>query len=96
MLSILNLHGSYGLPLCVSGISHPFAFSMEIADHDLRRESMKRHRSQAREGFVANRNMGIERNYVRRDLMKEIKEGEISGDLDNLSCNYVGCTAKAA
>ncbi|KAF5202943.1 hypothetical protein FRX31_007470 [Thalictrum thalictroides] len=81
-----SMHGSYGLPLCVSGFSHPFSFSMEIADHDLRRESMKRHRStQAIEGFAANRNMG----------MKEIKkEAEIiSGDKDDLSCSYTGRTA---
>ncbi|KAF5192638.1 hypothetical protein FRX31_017775 [Thalictrum thalictroides] len=94
MLSILNLHGSYGLPLCVSGISHPLAFSMEIADHDLRRESIKKHRSQTRQGFVANRNMGTERNFVRE--LKKIKQDEISEDLNNLSCSYRGCTAKAA
>ncbi|PIA33073.1 hypothetical protein AQUCO_04200079v1 [Aquilegia coerulea] len=89
-----SMHGSYCLPLGVSRISHPFSFSMEIEDHDQRRESMKRHRLQSREGFVANRNMGTDRNFVRRHL-KEIKELEISGEKDDISSLH-GRTAKAA
>ncbi|KAF9606255.1 hypothetical protein IFM89_024076 [Coptis chinensis] len=88
MLSVLSFHGvNYGLPLCVSGISHPLALSLEMADHDLRRESIRRHRSQGRERF--------ERIYVLREL-KVIKEEEISGDLDDLCTSLMGCTAKAA
>ncbi|GFP81001.1 hypothetical protein PHJA_000243400 [Phtheirospermum japonicum] len=41
MLPILN---NSGLPLCLSGISHSLAFQKEKADHDRRREAMKKMR----------------------------------------------------
>ncbi|KAF7823434.1 Fos-related antigen 2 like [Senna tora] len=44
MQCMLNLGASYGLPVCLSGISHspPLPLSTQMADHDLRRQAMKR------------------------------------------------------
>lgn len=68
-----------------------------MADHDRRREAMKKQRSRSRCQH-ANQEMGIERNRVRE--AGEIKEGEVDGDL---ACVLLdpsnicsSCTAKAA
>nr|POE92958.1 hypothetical protein CFP56_75307 [Quercus suber] len=74
MQSLLNLHCSYGLPLCVSGIAHHLTLSKEMADHDRRREAIKRQRSQAREELHANQDLGTRGNHER--VFGEIKEGE--------------------
>ncbi|CBI16279.3 hypothetical protein VitviT2T_007998 [Vitis vinifera] len=89
----LNLHGSYGLPLCVSGITHRHTVSDEMADHDRRREAMKRKISQARESVHTNQEMGIGRNYGRE--VEQIKEGEVDEDHDHYR-PCLACTAKAA
>ncbi|XAR60469.1 hypothetical protein NMG60_11033868 [Bertholletia excelsa] len=92
MQSILNLHSSYGLPLCLSGITHPLSLSKEMADHDRRREAMRKQKGEATEGLNANLNqeLGFGRNT------EGIREGAADGDLHDQS--YVGlvCTAKAA
>ncbi|XP_031265545.1 uncharacterized protein LOC116123970 [Pistacia vera] len=97
MQSMLNLYGSYGLPLCVSGItqSHHLTLSKEMADHDRRREAMKKQRSRGRH---ANQEMGMERNHAREVV--EITEGEVDEDLacvlQDLYNICSSCTAKAA
>ncbi|KAK9940194.1 hypothetical protein M0R45_016865 [Rubus argutus] len=95
MQSMLNLHGSFGLPLCVSGITHHHHLTHEMADHDRRREAMKRQRSQAREDLNANHEMGIDR--IRERVVEEIKEGDLAALLHDLSlCYLANCTARAA
>uniref|UniRef100_A0A2N9FRV5 Uncharacterized protein n=1 Tax=Fagus sylvatica TaxID=28930 RepID=A0A2N9FRV5_FAGSY len=98
MQSLLNLHSSYGLPICVSGISHHPTLSKEMADHDRRREAIKRQRSQGEEQVHANSDMGTWGNHER--VIGEIKEGEVDEDLagvlNDLSCSYLACIAKAA
>ncbi|KAJ9188889.1 hypothetical protein P3X46_000244 [Hevea brasiliensis] len=94
----LNLHGTYGLPLSVSGITHRhLPLSKEMVDHDRRREAMKKQRSQAREGLRANRELGFERNFER--VVRNIQESEMNEDLasflQDLSCSLAR-TAKAA
>ncbi|XP_030968801.1 uncharacterized protein LOC115989249 isoform X4 [Quercus lobata] len=74
MQSLLNLHCSYGLPLCVSGIAHHLTLSKEMADHDRRREAIKRQRSQARKELHANQDLGTRGNHER--VFGEINEGE--------------------
>ncbi|KAM1040344.1 hypothetical protein FF1_029592 [Malus domestica] len=98
MQSMLTLHGSFGLPLCVSGISHHhLTFSKEMADHDRRREAMKRKRSQARAALHANQEVGFE-GTSERVATEEIKEddGDLATALHDLCCSYLACTAKAA
>ncbi|KAK9279966.1 hypothetical protein L1049_013650 [Liquidambar formosana] len=98
MQSILNLTGNYGLPLSIPGITCRLTLSKEMADHDRRREAMKKQRSQAREGLHANQDMGMQRNYE-RVLEEMIKEGEIEDGVDDqhdLSNSCLPCTAKAA
>ncbi|PQM33250.1 uncharacterized protein Pyn_10266 [Prunus yedoensis var. nudiflora] len=99
MQSMLNLHGTFGLPLCVSGITHHhLTFSEEMADHDRRREAMKRQRSQARAELHANQELGFERSSGR--VGEQIREGGVDEDLasllHDLCCCYLACTAKAA
>ncbi|XVF69390.1 hypothetical protein PTKIN_Ptkin11bG0077800 [Pterospermum kingtungense] len=89
MQSMLNLHASYGLPLCVSGITHHFILFEEMADHDRRREAMKKHRSRASDCLPKEMGVG------------EIMEAEADGDgatvlLDLSCCSCLACTAKAA
>lgn len=70
-------------------------FDFRMADHDRRREAMKRQRSQAREDLNANHEMGIER--IRERVVEEIKEGDLAALLHDLSlCYLANCTAKAA
>ncbi|CAL5426557.1 unnamed protein product [Camellia sinensis] len=95
MQSILNLHGSSGLPLCLSGITHPLSLSKEMEDHDRRREAMRKQKGEAREVTHANQEMGIVRSHE-RDL-EESREGEVDGDLAGLLHDLgFSCTAKAA
>ncbi|EOY33081.1 hypothetical protein QUC31_019128 [Theobroma cacao] len=98
MQSMLNLHTTYGLPLCVSGITKHFILSEEMADHDRRREAMKKKRSRASESLHADREMGIQENF--ETVVEQIMEGEVDGDgaivLQHLSCSCLACTAKAA
>nr|XP_011457320.1 PREDICTED: uncharacterized protein LOC101309899 [Fragaria vesca subsp. vesca] len=97
MQSMLNLHGTFGLPLCVSGITHhhPPHLTHEMADHDRRREAMKKQRSRAREELNANREMGAER--IRERVTEEIIDGDLAALLRDLSlCYLANCIAKAA
>ncbi|XP_015884379.1 uncharacterized protein LOC107420033 [Ziziphus jujuba] len=98
MQSMFNLQTTFGLPLCVSGITHRLTFSQEMADHDLRREAMKKQRSRSREGVHANQEMGSQRNCDR--VMEELRKGEVDEDLasgpHDLSYTCSACTAKAA
>ncbi|XP_050370756.1 uncharacterized protein LOC126788789 [Argentina anserina] len=97
MQSMLNLHGTFGLPLCVSGINHlqhPH-LTHEMADHDRRREAMKKQRSRAREELNANQEMGIER--IRERVGEEITDDDLAALLHDLSlCYLANSIAKAA
>ncbi|KAK3036840.1 hypothetical protein RJ639_031318 [Escallonia herrerae] len=70
-----------------------------MADHDRRREAMKRHKSQSREVLHADQEKGLVRSHER--VVGEIREGEIDGDLAavvhdlSYKCPQA-CTAKAA
>lgn len=70
-----------------------------MADHDRRREAIKRQRSRAREELHANQEMATFGN-LERVLLGEIKEGEFDGDLaavlHDLAHCYLASTAKAA
>ena len=72
--------------ICVDGYS--------MADHDRRREAMKKRRSE--ENINGNQEVGIAGNYVRE--VRDEEKGEINGDLasllEHLSC--LACTARAA
>ncbi|XVE59784.1 hypothetical protein DITRI_Ditri05aG0075000 [Diplodiscus trichospermus] len=100
MQSMLNLHATYGLPLCVSGITQHFILSEEMADHDRRREAMKKQKSRASESLHANQEMGIQEKIER--VVEETMEAEVDGDgatvFQDLSCSCLpcSCTAKAA
>ncbi|PRQ33688.1 hypothetical protein RchiOBHm_Chr5g0060411 [Rosa chinensis] len=96
MQSMLNLHGTFGLPLCVSGITHhPPHLTHEMADHDRRREAMKKQRSRAREELNANQELGIDR--IRGRVAEEIMDGDLAALLHDLSlCYLANCIAKAA
>ncbi|KAL5056045.1 hypothetical protein RYX36_036727 [Vicia faba] len=98
MQFMLNLRVTHGVPLCLSGITNPLALSKEMADHDRRRNAMRKLRSvHAKQDKSGERKSGF----------VEIKGGE-SGegydqeDLDEilyqLSRSYylTGLSAKAA
>ncbi|XP_058199733.1 uncharacterized protein LOC131314853 [Rhododendron vialii] len=98
MQSILNLHSNRGLPLCLSGITHPLSLSKEMADHDRRREALKKKK---RGIVVVNYDVGIVRNHERG--LEEIRGGdrEVEGDLvadlvHDLIYLFLACPAKAA
>ncbi|XWS73740.1 hypothetical protein CRYUN_Cryun02cG0154600 [Craigia yunnanensis] len=96
---MLNLHRTYGLPLCVSGITQHFILSEDrMADHDNRREAMKKQRSKASESLHANQEMGVQENFER--VVEEIMEAEVDGNratvFQDMSCSCLACTAKAA
>ncbi|OMO71217.1 hypothetical protein CCACVL1_18352 [Corchorus capsularis] len=69
-----------------------------MADHERRREAVKKQRSKAGEILHANQEMGIHGNFER--VIEEIMEGEVDRDgvLQDLSCSCLAssCTAKAA
>ncbi|XVF47128.1 hypothetical protein PTKIN_Ptkin03bG0084200 [Pterospermum kingtungense] len=98
MQSMLNLHATCGLPLCVSGITQHFILYEEMADHDRRREAMKKQRSRGSESPHANQEMGVEESF--EGTVEEIMEAEVDGDqatvFQVLSCSCLACTAKAA
>ncbi|XP_021640551.1 uncharacterized protein LOC110635499 [Hevea brasiliensis] len=94
MQSMLNLQGSYGLPLSVSGITHHLPLSKEMVDHDRRREAIKKQRSQARECLHANQELGSERGTSDFQEEGELDE-DLASVLQDLSCS-LSCTAKAA
>ena len=64
-----------------------------MADHDRRREAMKKKISQARERLHTNQEMGTGRNSGR--VVGQIKESKVGGDHDH--CHpCMACIAKAA
>ncbi|KAL0460678.1 UNVERIFIED_CONTAM: hypothetical protein Slati_0695000 [Sesamum latifolium] len=94
MLSIMN---NCGLPVCLSGIYHPLALSKEMADHERRREEMKK--------------MWFQENMERCEEMSRAHDREALGDgadtdeddaedgtviIHDFSCISLACTAKAA
>ncbi|XP_054795083.1 uncharacterized protein LOC129300539 [Prosopis cineraria] len=95
MQSIFNLRASYGVPLCLSGITLTVHASLpqEITDHDRRREiiRLRRHGSLNTHPLHAIQEMGSLTNFV------GIKHDE-HGDLDDaiLLDLFQAYTAKAA
>nr|KAJ0211647.1 hypothetical protein LSAT_V11C400217100 [Lactuca sativa] len=86
MQSIMNISTTFGLPLCLSGVTrhHQLSLSREIADHDRRREATKRVISERRSRLTA-----------------DAIGGEVSGDDDDddddqSSLCINRCPAKAA
>ncbi|KAK9998413.1 hypothetical protein SO802_018016 [Lithocarpus litseifolius] len=77
--------------------AHPL-WNPRMADHDRRREAIKRQRSQAREELHVNQDLGTRGNHEM--VFGEINEGEVGGDLasvfKDLSHTNSPCTAKAA
>ena len=69
-----------------------------IADHDRRREAIKKKRSRDSESLHANQEMGVEENFER--VVEEIIEAEVDADraivLQDVSCSCLASTAKAA
>lgn len=64
-----------------------------MADHDRRREAMKKKISQARERVNTDQEMRVGRNYGR--VVEQIKEGKVDGDHDHYR-PCLACIAKAA
>ncbi|KAI9195113.1 hypothetical protein LWI28_011826 [Acer negundo] len=101
MQSMLSLHGIYGLPLCVSGITHHLTLSKEMADHDLRREAMKKKKkTQRSEVLHRNLEMGIQTNFETEQLQQAflvVDDEDLACLLQDLSNICLpNCIAKAA
>ena len=80
-------------------ISSFFSWWRRIADHDLRREAIRRQRSQARGELHLHAYQ--EMNTQLERVAGEIEEGEevngdLAGVLHHLARSYLACTAKAA
>ncbi|KAI3791412.1 hypothetical protein L2E82_05180 [Cichorium intybus] len=97
MQSILNIRTTYGLPLCLSGVSrhHHLPLSKEIADHDRRREAMKLAISESRSRLTDDAIDGEvrESEVIHRSLDLRSFSGD---DDDQSSVFHTSCTAKAA
>ncbi|KAJ8768647.1 hypothetical protein K2173_023551 [Erythroxylum novogranatense] len=93
---MLNLHGTYGLPLSVSGITHHLSLSKELADHDRRRDAIKKQRSKAREILRGNEAVDIQRNF--EGGFVNVLIGRVDEDLTSVlqELSSMACAAKAA
>ncbi|KAK1429125.1 hypothetical protein QVD17_11327 [Tagetes erecta] len=110
MQSIFNIRTSYGLPICLSGITrhHQLSLSKQIADHDRRREEMKRSRKENGRVVPVNEIDGevseIEAGYRSSDLVSFNLNDDVNNDNDNdddvdddqSSVLHTPCIAKAA
>lgn len=90
MAPILNTQTTTGLPICLSGFTHPVALSKEMADHDSRRQGFKKLRFGASKDLHAVADQGkvrsllSQRNHEDEDerVSREIRSGEeVAGDL---------------
>ncbi|XP_021889795.1 uncharacterized protein LOC110808574 [Carica papaya] len=103
--STTNLHGIYGLPLCVSGFTHHLTFSKQMADHDERRKAMKEKRSAKEMGNDLQRRS---HGRVLRDQINEadhdyevVDRIDLATILQDLYCvtaaaGHFACAAKSA
>ncbi|KAJ0714136.1 hypothetical protein HanPI659440_Chr13g0486171 [Helianthus annuus] len=109
MQSIFNIRSAYGLPLCLSGVTrfHHLSLSTQIADHDRRRNEMKRAKTENRNVIPAEEIDGevteIEVVMIRSpDLMmfnldNHDHDDDCDRDHDQSSlCYSKSCAAKAA
>ncbi|ONI00573.1 hypothetical protein PRUPE_6G096000, partial [Prunus persica] len=77
---------------------HHLTFSKEMADHDRKREAMKRQRSQARAELHTNQELGFERSSgsVGDKNMEGGVDEDLASVLHDMCCSYLACTAKVA
>ncbi|CAI9105159.1 OLC1v1004019C1 [Oldenlandia corymbosa var. corymbosa] len=91
MAPILNTQSTTGLPLCLSGITHPVALSKEMADHDRRRKGLKKSRLRLEKLLHAVASADQDDSYffgatvqrIQQDLqgLSEEVSGDVAGDL---------------
>ncbi|XP_027183605.1 uncharacterized protein LOC113781927 [Coffea eugenioides] len=90
MAPVLNTQTVTGLPICLSGFTHPVALSKEMADHDRRRKGFKKLRFGASKDLHAIadqervRRLLSQRNHEEEEerVSQEIRSGEeVAGDL---------------
>ncbi|KAI4334433.1 hypothetical protein L6164_019128 [Bauhinia variegata] len=86
---MINLGANYGVPLCLSVISHRLSLPKEMADHDLRRQAIRRQRSRDRDS----ERMGWQRNS--EGVFVEIAYEDLAGILHDhdMSHSYLSLTA---
>ncbi|KVH90804.1 uncharacterized protein LOC112521960 [Cynara cardunculus var. scolymus] len=98
MQSIWNIRTTYGLPLCLSGITrhHHLSLSKEIADHDRRRDAMKRAKLENRNLFPADEIDGEVRESEVVHRSSDLRSYNGDDDDDQSSLHHTPCTAKAA
>ncbi|KAK9079077.1 hypothetical protein SSX86_000747 [Deinandra increscens subsp. villosa] len=101
MPPIFNLRSTSGLPLCLSGVTrhHLLPLSKEIADHDRRREEMKRAKTENRTLLPADEIYGEVREIVAlrsSDLVVYNLDNDDDDDNQSSSIRRTSCTAKAA
>ncbi|KAL4591489.1 hypothetical protein LXL04_004457 [Taraxacum kok-saghyz] len=99
MQSISDIRTTHGLPLCLSGVNrhHHLSLSNEIADHDRRREAMKRTISESsRSRYYPDEIEGLVRESEVVQRSSDLKVFSGDDDDDQSSVFHTPCTAKAA
>ncbi|KAI3688197.1 hypothetical protein L1987_81907 [Smallanthus sonchifolius] len=98
MQSIFDLRSTSGLPLCLSGVTryHHLSLSKEIADHDRRREEMKRSKLENSSLLPADEIDGEVREIEVVLRSSDLVIFNLDDDDDQSSLRHTPCTAKAA
>nr|XP_027108202.1 uncharacterized protein LOC113727971 [Coffea arabica] len=71
MAPVLNTQTVTGLPICLSGFTHPVALSKEMADHDRRRKGFKKLRFGASKDLHAVADQETVRRLLSQRTMKK-------------------------